>query len=117
MRTQAAWWLVIVLASLLAGCAGLPPLEGRQESSALKDTSGTPTGTRLAAAVAPLAAAHPGASGIHALALGTDAFAARMVLARAAERSIDAQYYIWHSDQSGGLLLGAVSVLAVIALL
>ncbi len=91
-----------MLAAFLAGCASLPPLEGREESFALKDSSGT----RLAGAVTPLAAAHPGTSGIHALALGTDAFAARMVLARTAERSIDAQYYIWHADQSGGLLLG-----------
>ena len=97
-----ARWLVPLLASLLAGCAGLPSLEGREESFALKDTSGT----RLAGAVAPLVAEHPGKSGIHALALATDAFAARMLLARAAERSIDVQYYIWHPDQSGGLILG-----------
>jgi putative cardiolipin synthase len=93
---------VTVLASLLAGCASLPELEPRQESHALPDTSGT----RLAHAVEPLATAHPGLSGIHPLPLGTDAFAARMLLARAAERSIDTQYYIWHPDQSGALLMG-----------
>jgi putative cardiolipin synthase len=103
MRIEASrWWLVSLLASLLAGCASLPSLEGRPASSALKDTSGT----RLAAALAPLTAAHPGKTGIHALPLGTDAFAARALLARTAERSIDAQYYIWHADQSGGLLMG-----------
>jgi len=103
MRIEAPrWWLVTLLASLLAGCASLPPLEGRPASSALKHTSGT----KLAAGIAPLAAAHPGKTGIHPLVLGTDAFAARALLARIAERSIDAQYYIWHADQSGGLLMG-----------
>ena len=96
------WWLPTLLASLLAGCAGLPAQEGRQESSAIADTSGT----RLAAGVAPLVAAHPGQSGIHGLQFGTDAFAARMLLARVAQKSIDAQYYIWHPDQSGALLMG-----------
>ena len=96
------WWVAPLLASLIAGCASLPPLEPRRESRALGDTSGT----RLARAVEPLVAAHPGLSGIHALPLGTDAFAARILLARAAERSIDTQYYIWHPDQSGALLMG-----------
>jgi putative cardiolipin synthase len=59
--------------------------------------------------VAPLAAAHPGKTGIHLLPSGTDAFAARMVLAAAAQRSIDAQYYIWHGDQTGVLLFEALT--------
>jgi len=42
---------------------------------------------------------------IYALSVAPEAFAARVVLARAAERSIDAQYYIWHGDTTGHLLL------------
>src|SRR5512142_410184 len=94
-------WLATAAAFALAGCAGLPSQEGRSQSFALADTAGT----RLAAAVAPLVAAHPGKAGIHALALATDAFAARVILATSAQRSIDAQYYIWHPDQTGMLLL------------
>ena len=37
-----------------------------------------------------------------------DAFAARMELARAAQRSLDLQYYLWHGDLTGTLLLQAV---------
>ena len=37
-----------------------------------------------------------------------DAFAARVVLAAAAEKSLDAQYYIWHGDQVGYLLFEAL---------
>ena len=44
-------------------------------------------------------------SGIYPLPIAQDAFAARCLLARAAERSLDVQYYIWHGDTTGYLLL------------
>jgi putative cardiolipin synthase len=87
--------------ALAAGCASLPPQEGREVSHALVDTSQTSLGR----AVAPSMAARPGLTAVHALPEALDAFAARMVLAAAAERSIDAQYYIWHGDRTGILLL------------
>ena len=68
--------------------------------------------TRIGSAVAPLVAAHPGLSGIHALPTGHSAFAARALLAAAAERSLDVQYYIWHDDVSGGLLVEALRLAA-----
>jgi putative cardiolipin synthase len=95
---------VIAMAALVAGCASLPSLEGRTASSALADTSET----RLARALADDVAAHPGKTGIHPLPQGSDAFATRVLLARAAERSLDAQYYIWHGDQVGYLLFEAL---------
>ena len=64
--------------------------------------------TRLARVIRPLAQAHPGKSGVVPLADGHDAFAARALLADAAERTLDVQYYIWHKDLSGTLLLGAL---------
>ncbi len=56
----------------------------------------------------PLAAAHPGKSGIHPLADSLDAFAARVHLARSADRSLDIQYYIWRKDTTGMLLFRAL---------
>jgi cardiolipin synthase C len=50
--------------------------------------------TRLGAAVLAAAADHPDLSGVVALPDGRDALAARVLLARAAEASIDARYYI-----------------------
>jgi len=64
--------------------------------------------TRLGTAVSALAMEHPGKSGIYPLPGDEDAFAARALLAAAAERSIDAQYYIWHDDVTGRLLLDAL---------
>ena len=96
--------LAIALVSLVTGCVSLPSLEGRNETSALVDTQGT----RLGLALAPLAAANPGKSGIYALAEPGGAFAARALLASAAERSLDVQYYIWHGDQTGYMLFEAL---------
>lgn len=53
----------------------------------------------------PQAAAHPGESGIYPLREGRDAFLARVALAQTAQYSLDVQYYIWHDDIAGRLLL------------
>ncbi len=93
------------LAGLLPGCA-LPPLEGRSESTALSAAEGA--ATRLGQALAPQVAAHPGQSGILSLSEALDAFAARVLLVHAAERTLDVQYYIWRDDITGTLLLDAL---------
>lgn len=64
--------------------------------------------TRLHQAIDPALRAHPGASGIYALENGRDAFAARALLAAAAQRSIDVEYYIWRLDATGYLLFEAL---------
>lgn len=95
---------VAALAALMGGCANLPPLEGRSETTALADTAST----RLGRAVAADVAAHPGKSGVHAVPEPHDAFAARVLLASAAERTLDVQYYIWHDDTVGNLMFEAL---------
>jgi putative cardiolipin synthase len=97
-------WAVFTLASLLTGCASLPAPQGRTETTALTDTSDT----RLGRAVRPGVTANPGKTGIHAVPNPQDAFAARVLLAGAAEKSIDAQYFLWHGDQVGNLLFEAL---------
>jgi putative cardiolipin synthase len=96
--------LVVTVALLGGGCASLPPPEARLATTALTDTGDT----RLGRALAPLVAEHPGRSGIHPLPQPRDAFAARALLAAAADRSIDVQYYIWHDDTVGTLLFEAL---------
>jgi putative cardiolipin synthase len=78
----------------------LPELDGRTASTALTDTADTQLGRYAVKA-------NPGdttKSGIYPLASPEEAFASRALLARAAERSLDVQYYIWHGDASGYLL-------------
>src|SRR3954451_21479538 len=93
-----------VLAAWMVGCSSLPSGLELAPSRALDDTAGT----RLGRALAPAGAANPGKTGIQALADGRDAFAARILLARAAERSLDVQYYIYRDDTTGGLLCEAL---------
>ena len=49
-----------------------------------------------------------GLSGIYPLGKGEDALASRLALIDTAMVSVDAQYYIWHDDVSGILLLDAL---------
>ncbi|MGM0403502.1 MAG: phospholipase D family protein [Thermodesulfobacteriota bacterium] len=95
-------FLLFCLFILLAGCT-LPSIENRDASSALGEAEAR--ATLLGKAIAPLAAEHPGKSGIYPLQHPHDAFAARMLLAKTAERTLDIQYYIWRRDISGTLLL------------
>lgn len=101
--------LAALLALIAVGIAmrmlnPLPSLEGRSASHAIEPAARNPLGR----AIAPLAAAHPGLSGVHPLIDGRSAFAARVHLARAATQSLDLQYYIWHADFSGTLLFDEV---------
>jgi cardiolipin synthase C len=66
------------------------------------------TGTRLGRAIAPRLQGRTNESGVFALANGLDAFAVRAHLIESADRSIDAQYYIWQEDLSGLLLFEAL---------
>lgn len=82
--------------ALLAACSSLPENSARVASHSL------PTGdTPLARDIAPLVEQHGGKSGFNLLNEGEEAFAARLRLIRAAQRSLDVQYYIWHDDLTG----------------
>ncbi len=96
---QRAGALLVILA--LGACGGLPKGGERAPSTAMKGNGGT----ALAAAVRARVAAHPGQSGLHQLADGRDALAARLALADAAQRSLDVQYFIWNKDLAGKVLL------------
>ena len=85
----------------LAACGGLPKVGERTASTAMKGNEGT----ALAAVVRPRLASHPRQSGLHSLADPRDAIAARLVLADAAQRSLDVQYFIWNKDLVGKVLI------------
>ena len=89
-----------LLALALWAAFPLPALDGRRASTAFSGDDAA-----INAAIAPVSARHPGQSGIYLLPDALDAFAARVEMIRAAERSIDLQYYIWNNDLSGRILL------------
>ena len=103
-KVKPAVWVGFVILLLTGGCASLPSNIERTESQAMQDTMAT----RLGQASQTALKAHPGESGFLPLRDGIDALLARIVLAKAAERSLDVQYYIWHNDLTGRHLADAL---------
>ncbi|WP_200880082.1 MULTISPECIES: phospholipase D family protein [Halomonas] len=101
-RSRPCLWLAMAMLLWLAGCSPLPPLEGRSETQQLPVAQARDTS--LGEMVSPLVAQHDDTNGFHALRNARDAFAARLLLARSAEQTLDVQYYIWHDDITGSLL-------------
>ena len=94
------------LLALASGCATLPPGSDYPKSttSALTQPERTRFGRQLAAA----SAAHPGTSGFRLLPVGIDSFLLRMEMAEAAEKTLDVQYFVIQSDETGKLLIEAL---------
>lgn len=87
---------------LIGGCQTLDLEYPREASVAMTDTAPTAVHRLFPAA----AGAPAGESGFRLLADGVDAFVARVDLARAAEHSLDLQYYMINADDTGQLLVG-----------
>ena len=100
MREISSITLLFLLLGL-TGCASLPTDVERPVSSH-GDLDKNPS--RIAASAAPYLSKYPGKLGFWLLGSGLDAFAARVMLADAAERSIDVQYYLYHDDVTGKIL-------------
>lgn len=93
--------LVLLSMIFLNGCANLPENDQRTTSMTLAGGENT----RLGRAVAPLLQEQAGNSGVILLGDGVDAFVGRAVLATLAEKSLDVQYYMFHQDTVGRLLI------------
>ena len=61
--------------------------------------------TQLGKTFKPVLDKHPGLNGVRLLSHGLDAFVGRAVLADLAEQTIDVQYYMFHQDTVGRLLI------------
>ena len=97
-----------LVACLLAACVGRAEPVGpphRMESHALPNPE---KATRLGGFFAAAARAHPGLSGFDLITSGRTAFEARYAFAHLAERTIDAQYFLWADDATGRNLLRAL---------
>lgn len=86
--------------ALYQGDAALPSAKKGIAQSSVKSNN-----TDLVAAISEQNNIHPDLSGYYPIVTGANAFAARSILTAMATKNIDVQYYIWHDDQSGQLLL------------
>ena len=89
-----------LLAALVGGCATIRPPPPSPPVFAFAH----PETTRLGMALAPALQSHPGQSGFDILEYGLESLVARAALADAADKTIDAQYYIYDSDEAGSIL-------------
>ena len=100
IRHLAPLLLSALLTVLVPGCATMRPPVPPPPSFAFAH----PETTRLGLALAPALQNHPGQSGFGILEYGLESLVARAALADAAEQTIDAQYYIYDSDEAGSIL-------------
>ncbi len=97
------WNIILVLLSLsfLGSCTSLPDNSKKIPSQTITDGETTRLGKGFNADLQK----HPGLTGVYLLGNGLDAFVGRAILARLAEKSIDVQYYMFHQDTVGRLLI------------
>jgi len=91
----------VIIVSIFSSLTGLPVNTTKPRSDTFSDTSDTRLGRIFDGRID----AHGDKNGVIELPRGRDAFAARAVLARMADKSIDTQYYMWHQDTVGRLLI------------
>lgn len=101
--------IIMLLATILSGCASLP----EEIKHPIEPVASQPTST-LSAFIARNRPAQSSAdkSAVLLLDSGWDALAQRLALVETAQNSIDIQYYIWNSDASGRYLASRLLVAA-----
>ncbi len=104
--TTARIFVVILSLAALAGCASLPP--GADHPRTASTSLAPPLPTPLGSEAAAQAGAHPGLSGVRLFSRGIDGLVLRTQMVRAAQRTLDVQYYIFVEDYTGKVLLDAV---------
>ncbi len=98
--------LSVSLACWFGGCATAPPGASlpKAPSTALADPNTTEVGRQFTTG----ARDHGGESAFRIVSIGVDGFLLRMEMINSAQRTLDLQYYIYHSDETGRLLTEAI---------
>jgi putative cardiolipin synthase len=95
---------ILILTGVLQGCSSIPDNSNMERTTALENTGDT----ALDKMVAKEALENNGKSGAILLSSGLDAFVARAALSVTAEKSLDIQYYLFHDDTIGKLLIDQI---------
>jgi putative cardiolipin synthase len=98
--------LVILIATVLGGCAGLAP--GTDFPKVASVALAHPEATQLGGQFATASQAHDGTSGFRIITAGIDGFLTRVQMIDAAERTLDLQYFIFRGDETGRLVTAAL---------
>jgi putative cardiolipin synthase len=98
--------LAALLLAFLGACSTLPP--GANYPKTSSTALAHPETTQLGSQFQQAANLHDGNSGYRIIPAGVDGFLLRMQMINAAERTLDLQYFIFRSDETGRLLTEAV---------
>ena len=93
--------LILCFGLVLTACQNLPKRIPVQNTYYIPDTADTSLGKLLE----PYKAEHEDLTGYQLLVDPIGAIAARLSLINKAEKTLDLQYYIWHNDKVGALML------------
>ncbi|SFZ98308.1 Cardiolipin synthetase [hydrothermal vent metagenome] len=93
-------FIIMISLLILTACSSLPNVYPRTTSYALTSYKSTNIGKVLEKEVA----LHNGKSGFDVIRYGREAFTARIAMTDLTEKTLDLQYYIWDSDETGRLL-------------
>jgi len=95
-------YYAILLSTILffSGCSSLPKDYHYTKRSAFQDYNSTTIGRLFNSDTKK----HPNLSGFYLIPYGENALTARIAMCDLAQKSLDMQYYLWHSDDSGVLL-------------
>ncbi len=104
MLTQVTKILIICTIVLVSSCAQLPVNFEAKPSYVITDTKSTQLGKKAKKTLGE----NTHQSKMLLLSDGVDAYVSRISLLYSAEKTIDVQYYIWHSDMVGKLLFNGL---------
>lgn len=104
--TQFAPLSLAAIVCLLGSCSS--PRASRKDDQPSSAGTSIAGDSRIARESKHFTRRHPGQSGAQLLPRGDQALDARLALAGMADRTLDAQYYIWHGDASGARLVKAL---------
>jgi putative cardiolipin synthase len=94
--------LLFLLLGIMGGCSTIAShTTDKTASTAFSE----PETTYLGKTTAEFAASHGDESGLYLMDRGRDALSWRLILADAAEQSIDAQYFLWKNDEAGKVMM------------
>jgi putative cardiolipin synthase len=103
--------ICMMISLFLAGCTA-DHLQSRPDANEYKRTSSFAIAqsvrTSIGDALAPSIKSRPQQSGFHLLTKGNDSLDMRLAMIRAAEKTLDMQYYAIHDDVTANLLLEAL---------
>jgi putative cardiolipin synthase len=106
MPNKLIYSIAVLIVLLSGGCSTLPP--GADFPKTASTALAHPENTLLGQNFDQARHANEGSSGFRIIQAGADGFLMRMQMIQAAQRALDLQYYIFHGDETGRLLTGAL---------